>query len=491
MEKYFEKYRNNIIGINETIDTPFLKNTSIVYADWTASGRNYKIIEERIQNELMPFVANTHTETNSTGQAMTQAYHKSRNIIKQHVNANEQDVLISNYSGMTGVANKFQRILGFKIYEKYKKQVIIAEEDRPIVFITHMEHHSNQTSWLETIADVEIIAPCPQGLVNTNNLKELLEKYKNRKTKVASITACSNVTGIATPYHKIAKIMHEANGVCFVDFACSAPYVDINMHPNDEEYLDAIFFSPHKFLGGPGSSGILIFNSNLYKNTVPDNPGGGTVEWTNPWGGHKYIQDIEEREDGGTPAFLQTIKTAMCIQLKEEMGVENILKREEEQLKIVWNGLTNISNLHILADQHKNRLGVISFYIDELHFNVGVKMLNDKFGVQTRGGCSCAGTYGHYLLHVLPEQSGKITTAIDDGDLSNKPGWIRMSIHPTMTNKEIEYVIESIKSLAQNFKEWEGDYNLKKCHSEVLLNNSFDDSFIEKKISNIFNKKYN
>lgn len=491
MEKYFEKYRNNVIGINQTIDTPFHKEIPIVYADWTASGRNYKLIEERLQNDLMPFVANTHTETNSTGQAMTMAYHKAREIIKKHVNANEQDVLISNYSGMTGVANKFQRLLGFKIHEKYRNQITIPEEDKPIIFITHMEHHSNQTSWLETIADTEIIEPCKNGLVNPDNLKKLLEKYKNRKIKIASVTACSNVTGIRTPYHEIAKIMHQHNGLCFVDFACSAPYVNINMHPNNEEYLDAIFFSPHKFLGGPGSSGILIFNSNLYKNTIPDNPGGGTVEWTNPWGGHKYMENIEAREDGGTPAFLQTIKTAMCIQLKEEMGVKNILAREEEQIDLLWDELKSIPNLHILADKHKERLGVISFYIDDLHYNVGVKMLNDKFGIQTRGGCSCAGTYGHYLLHVLPEQSNKITSLINEGDLSEKPGWIRLSIHPTMTNQEIRYIIEGIKQLAANFKEWEKDYNLDKKHTQVVLKNSVNDSFIEDKITDIFNKPFN
>jgi selenocysteine lyase/cysteine desulfurase len=253
--------------------------------------------------------------------------------------------------------------------------------------------------------------------------------------------------------------MHQNNGVCFVDFACSGPYVAIDMHPQDSEsYLDAIFFSPHKFLGGPGTSGVLVFNKNLYKNSVPDCPGGGTVSWTNPWGEHKYIDNIEDREDGGTPGFLQVIKTALAIQLKEKMGVKNILEREHELVEYVFEQLEPLENLTILANQHKNRLGVISFYIDGLHYNLGVKLLNDRFGIQTRGGCSCAGTYGHYLLHVDEETSNDLVCQITSGDLTKKPGWIRMSIHPTTTSEEIKMVCESIKQLAVNHTFWASDY---------------------------------
>ena len=462
MEHQFLKYRDNIIGQNQTIKTPYHESIRIVYADWTASGRMYLPIEDRMRQKILPFVGNTHTDTTDTGSAMTYAYHKAQEIIKQHVGANDDDVLISSNSGMTGVVNKFQRILGLKLHESFKKKITLNENDKPIVFITHMEHHSNQTTWIETIADVVIIPPDEHGLVSLENFKELLEQYSNRKTKIASVTSCSNVTGIMTPYMDMAELIHQHNGVCFVDFACSAPYVAIDMHPNDKagRYLDAIYFSPHKFLGGPGASGILIFNQKLYTNTIPDNPGGGTVDWTNPWGEHKFIDNIEAREDGGTPSFLQTIKAAMCMQLKDEMGVENMQKREEEILDIVWASLEEIPNLHILADQHKERLGVISFYIDNLHYNLGVKLLNDRFGIQTRGGCSCAGTYGHYLLNVTPEISSSITNQIDLGDCSDKPGWIRMSIHPTHTNSEVEFIIDAIKQLAENYKEWIKDYDV-------------------------------
>jgi selenocysteine lyase/cysteine desulfurase len=458
LEVYFQQFRKNIIGIDQEFQSPFGKK-KIIYTDWTASGRLYRPIEEKLMNEFGPFVANTHTETSITGTAMTMAYHKAKHIIKKHVNATDNDVLINTGTGMTGVINKFQRILGLKIPENLKEFTTIPKELKPIVFISHMEHHSNQTSWLETMADVEIISAGENGLFSIENLKILLEKYSDRSFKIASITSCSNVTGIKTPYHEVAKLMHQNNGVCFVDFACSGPYVTIDMHPEDaESYLDAIFFSPHKFLGGPGTSGVLVFNKNLYKNSIPDCPGGGTVSWTNPWGEHKYIDNIEDREDGGTPGFLQVIKTALSIQLKEKMGVENILNREHEIVEYVFDALRTTHNITILAKEHEDRLGIISFYIKNLHFNLGVKMLNDKYGIQTRGGCSCAGTYGHYLLNVDQETSNDLVCSITSGDLIKKPGWIRMSIHPTTTTKEIKFVCNSIKELATNHLEWEKEY---------------------------------
>jgi len=459
LENYFKPFRENIIGFNQTFKSPFGEK-KIIYTDWTASGRLYRPIEEKLLNEFGPYVANTHTETSFTGATMTLAYHEARHIIKQHVNASKNDVLITEGSGMTGVINKFQRILGLRIPESLEKYANIPPELKPVVFITHMEHHSNQTSWEESIADVEIIPSQETGLVCFKSFKKLLDKYKNRTIKIASITAFSNVTGIQTDYHKIANMIHEVGGLCFVDFACSAPYVNIDMHPKEDAngYLDAIFFSPHKFLGGPGSSGVLLFNDKLYHNMVPDNPGGGTVSYTNPWGEHIYLDDIELREDGGTPGFLQTIRTALAIQLKVKMGVDKILEREHELNDYIFKRLENISNLHLLAGQHHNRLGIFSFYVDDVHFNIIVKLLNDKFGIQTRGGCSCAGTYGHFLLHVDQHTSHDFKMQIESGCLIERPGWIRMSIHPTITNKEIKYVCDSIEEVLANYKKWQNDY---------------------------------
>ncbi|NQU88766.1 MAG: aminotransferase class V-fold PLP-dependent enzyme [Mariniphaga sp.] len=458
LENYFERFRKNIIGIDQQITTPY-GNKIINYADWIASGRLYRPIEDQITNTIGPFVGNTHSETSETGILMTRAYQLSHKLIKEHVNAGPNDVIITAGFGLTVVINKFQRILGLK----YCGQVIHShcqkEREKPVVFITHMEHHSNHTSWYETNADVVIVEPNDDLTINLDNLRKALEKYKERPFKIGSFTACSNVTGVRTPFHQMAKIMHEYGGVCFIDYAASAPYEEINMHPEDPmEKLDAVMFSPHKFLGGPGSSGVLIFDASMYKNQVPDHPGGGTVDWSNPWGKYKYVDNIEEREDGGTPGFLQSIKTALCFQLKTQMGIENIKNREKELLDITFKGLDKIEGLHILANNVRDRLGVISFYIEGIHYNLLVRLLNDMYGIQVRGGCACAGTYGHYLLEVTYEKSVEITDKINHGDLSEKPGWVRWSLHPTTTNMEVKMMISALKEISTNISKLEKNY---------------------------------
>jgi selenocysteine lyase/cysteine desulfurase len=469
-EAYFNTFRENTVGWDKTFMSPYGEK-KIIYADWIASGRLYAPIEKKMVEEFGPLVGNTHSEASITGTTMTRAYHAAHEIIKKHCNASKDDVILTAGSGMTALINKFQRMLGLRVPEQLKNYLHLPEELRPVVFITHMEHHSNQTSWLETIADVVCISPDENGLIDIKDFEEKLNEYKSRKLKIGSFTACSNVTGIEAPYYELAKMMHENGGYCFVDFACSAPYTNIDMHPsNPPEKLDAIFFSPHKFLGGPGTSGVMIFDSKLYKNKVPDNPGGGTVDWTNPWGQHKFVNNIEAREDGGTPAFLQTIRAALCIKLKEEMGVENIRNREEELIKIAFGELRKIPLLHILADNVENRLGAISFYVDNIHYNLIVKLLNDRFGVQVRGGCSCAGTYGHYLLHVSPDQSREITDKINHGDFSEKPGWVRMSVHPTMRNEEIYFIADAVHEIVKNIKKWEKDYTYSAQENEFYHN---------------------
>jgi selenocysteine lyase/cysteine desulfurase len=505
LQSYFSPFRNNIIGINTQFETPF-GIQQLIYADWTASGRAYAPIEKRLQHDIMPMMANTHTETTVTGTAMTRAYEQAKHIIKQHVHANENDVLIFAGSGMTGAVNKLQRLLGLRIPERimdYVKPGRLPSADeiknstisihslfsnylaidptlKPVIFVSHMEHHSNQTSWLETIADVEIIPNDETGNINLVALENLLLQYKTRSNKAVAITGCSNVTGIQTPYHKVAQITHKHGGICFVDFACSAPYVSIDMHPNiDGGDLDAIFFSPHKFLGGQGTPGVLIFNKVLYHNIIPDQPGGGTVTYTNPWKYHEYITDIEHREDGGTPPFLQGIKAALAIKLKEEMGVENMLKREAELLDIIFERLTTIDGIEVMEGQNRNRLGVVSFLIKGAHFNLVVKLLNDRFGVQTRGGCACAGTYGHILLHVDEMHSLEILDEIHNGDLSCKPGWIRMSIHPVMTNEEVIAILDAIEQVALHYWEWKEDYEYDSAKNEYQ-HKTFKDNISEK-----------
>ncbi len=450
MQQHILEVRNNIIGINHNIQTPFGEQ-KLLYADWTASGRLYKPIEEYMMNEVYPYVANTHTETTYTGSFMTNLYHESLQSIKKHVGAGVDDIIIASGSGMTGVMCKFQRILGLRMHEKYTDRVSIPEQERPVVFITHMEHHSNHTSWLETICDVVIIPVNEKGRVDLVAFDVMLETYKNRETKIASVTAASNVTGVETPYHEIAGIIHKHGGYCFVDFACSAPYVDIQMNPDEaDQYLDAVLFSPHKFLGGPGSSGVLVFRKELYKNDVPDHPGGGTVLWTSPYEKHHYLNDIEAREDGGTPAFLQTIRAAKAIELKDYMGTAYIKERKSLLLNTLWDKIATMQRVRILEENIRDRQAIISLQFENLYFETVVKALNDIFGIQTRGGCSCAGTYSHYLNNINPEQSQAIMQQVVNGNMQARPGWVRISLHPTMKIAEVHYIAYAIKFIIDN-----------------------------------------
>lgn len=473
LENYFAVFARDIIGKDQVFDSPFGQK-EIIYADWTASGRAFQPIEDCIQKNVLPFAGNTHTATTVTGTYMSHAYEQAKNIIRQHVHAAGDDTLIFCGSGMTHAVNKLQRILGLRVPERMKDYFRHTnsytpgdERLRPVVFVTHMEHHSNHTSWLETIATVIIINPAANGNVDLAHLRQLLEQYKDRKYKIAAVTACSNVTGIETPYYAIAQMLHNHAGWCFVDFACSAPYVNIDMHPEAKgAHLDAVYFSGHKFLGGPGTPGILIFNNRLYTNQVPDQPGGGTVLYSNPWDAHRYVNSIEQREDGGTPPFISAIKVAMCIRLKEEMGVNKIRDREKEMAALVFNRLEKIKNCVLLEPGYKQRLAIFSFVVKDTNHHLFVKLLNDRFGIQSRGGCSCAGTYGHYLLHVGKEKSYEILHALRKGNLSVKPGWIRISLHPIMSNATINALMDAVELTAASYPAWSKDYSYDPASNE-------------------------
>lgn len=458
LDDVFLPFRNNIVGIDARFTSQYGEQP-LVYADWTASGRLYAPIEQKMLHSFGPFVGNTHSESSVTGGLMTHAYHHAHEIIKKHVHADGDDVLLFIGSGMTAAINKFQRILGVKVPERFRDSFQIPDNERPVVFVTHMEHHSNQTTWYETIADVVVLEPTEDGMVDVKSLRDALRFHADRRMKIGSFSACSNVTGIATPYHELAAVMHEFGGIAIIDFAASAPYVEIDMHPADAaQRLDAIIFSPHKFLGGPGTPGVLLFNKQLYTLKSPDQPGGGTVLWTNPWGEHMFSPDIEIREDGGTPAFLQAIKASLAVQLKEQMGVERIAAREHALGEMMFGLMERVAHLHLLAEHVRDRLCMFSFYFDHIHYNLAVKLLNDRFGIQARGGCSCAGTYGHYLLHVDKQHSKSITDKINAGDLSDKPGWVRISLHPTTTEQEVQYIGDALAQIARNIGTWKEDY---------------------------------
>ncbi|WP_034256471.1 aminotransferase class V-fold PLP-dependent enzyme [Arenibacter latericius] len=466
LENHFQQFRPNIIGNSHVFESLNGKQ-ELLYADWIASGRLYAPIEEIMCKKIGPMVANTHSFSSETGKASTYAYKHARELIKKHVNANENDVLVTCGTGMTGVLARLQRIMGLRWPDVVKNKISLSEEERPVVFITHMEHHSNHVPWMETIADVVILPSDENLLVDPKQLSLELDKYKDRPLKIGSFTACSNVTGIITPYEELAKIMHQNGGYCFVDFAASAPYVRMDMHPADPEaQLDAIFFSPHKFLGGPGTCGVLVFNKQLYNTQVPDVPGGGNVKWTDPWGGFAYSDDIETKEDGGTPGFLQVMRTALTIGLKEKMDVDKMREREEELLKLCFNMLQDIPGLYILGCKDQKRIGCVSFGIQNIHYNLIVRLLNDHFGIQVRGGWSCASTYGHHLFNIDQDDSKSMTQAIYNQNLTNKPGWVRISLHPVMTDEEVIRICNAIALVAQNIEHWSSPYVYNNSNNE-------------------------
>jgi selenocysteine lyase/cysteine desulfurase len=467
-----EEFANQIVGNNVLISTPH-GDLPVVYADWAASGRLYDPIETKLLQLFGPLVANTHTESNSCGEAMTQSYHEARAIIKAHVGATEQDVLLAAGSGMTSAVVLLQRLLGWRIPEKYQSKVVIDDADRPVVFVSELEHHSNHTTWIETIADVVVVPSSRHHPIDLEAFEELLKSYAGRQSKVAAVTAASNVTGIRLPIHDVAALMHRYHGLCFVDYTCAAPYDEIDMRPSDlNEKLDAIYFSPHKFLGGPGSPGILVFDGALYHNNVPDRPGGGTVLWTNPWGGRRYFNDIEVREDGGTPPFLGLIKAALAVRLKEKIGLEVIAETEEKLVDQFLDELRDVPNLSILAPDQTQRLALFAFTIPGLHYNLVTRLLNDRYGIQARGGCACAGTYGHCLLEIQPATSKLITDQIDEGDLSQKPGFTRISLHPVMSSQSITFITDAVKAVANNGVEWAKDYDYDRQTNEFTYRNS-------------------
>tara|TARA_B100002049_G_scaffold216066_1_gene181813 strand:+ start:13432 stop:14913 length:1482 start_codon:yes stop_codon:yes gene_type:complete len=453
LEMYFSYFRENTIGIDYYFESIYgIKK--LLYADWIASGRLYRPIEELICKEIGPLMANTHSFSSETGKASTFAYQEARSIIKQHVNACKDDILVTTGTGMTGALARLHRIMGLKgqIYES-------NSPEKPVVFISHMEHHSNQVSWEALGVEVVLLDPDERLQISFENLESQLKKYENRKLKIGSFTACSNVTGVITPYHELAALMHKYGGLCFVDFAASAPYETIDMHPEDPfQKLDAIFFSPHKFLGGPGTCGVLVYDKNLHKNTVPDNPGGGNVKWTNPWGEYGYHTDLETREDGGTPGILQVIRTALCIKLKEQMNPKKMKQRERELLDLFYQGIRENSEIKVLNYNEEERIGCISFNIKEMHYNLVVRLLNDRFGIQVRGGWSCASSFAHYFFQIDSKQSERIMQDIENQNLTNKPGWVRVSLHPIMTNAEVRIITNAIHLIIENKKEWASEY---------------------------------
>jgi selenocysteine lyase/cysteine desulfurase len=471
----FDFLRRQIVGIDSAFETPFGRRL-MVYCDYTASGRCLIFVERYLQT-LQRIYANTHTEDDITGRSMSRLLHEAESMIKRSVNAGPQGRIIACGTGATGAIDKLQQILGVALPpatrqvlgeglrqflgdERFEAFRRFQQSHQPVVFVGPYEHHSNEVTWRQGLATVVEVNLAEDGSLDLVHLEQLLAEpaYQGR-LRIGSFSAASNVTGMRSPVHEIARRLHAHGAYACFDYAASAPYVEIDMNPprdpdGGDPSLDAVFISPHKFLGGPGSSGVLVFNERLYQRELPPSvAGGGTVDYVSPLD-QDFIADIEEREKAGTPGVLQTLKAALAMDLKRRVGTERIEAREHQLLQRAMRRWNAHERIEILGNPDPSRrIGIVSFNLRDprgryLHPKFVTVLLNDLFGIQSRAGCSCAGPYGHRLLGIDQPTSELYRDWVRKGFQGIKPGWCRVGFHYAMDDIEAGFVMDAVEFVA-------------------------------------------
>ncbi len=455
-----EAIRASVIGDDEAVAGPFGPRR-VIYADYTASGRSLAFLEDYIREAVLPLYANTHTESSGTGLQTTRFREDARRIIRDAVGGTDEHAVIFCGSGSTAAVNKFLDVLNLRLPadldDRYHLREAIPPAERPIVFIGPFEHHSNELPWRESIADVVVIGEDQDGHIDIAQLERELTAHRARPLKIGSFSAASNVTGIVSDTRAISILLHRHGALSCWDVAAAAPYVAIEMGPAGDgpedrlAYKDAIFVSPHKFIGGPGTPGVLVARREHFRNRVPTMPGGGTVAYVNPTE-HRYLADIEHREEGGTPAIVESIRAGLVFQLKAAVGAKAIRKREASFIRRAIARWRRNPALEILGNLEAERLSIVSFVVRYdgryLHHNFAVALLNDLFGIQARGGCSCAGPYGHRLLGIDLDTSHEFEREIARGCEGIKPGWVRVNFNYFISEAVFEYILEAVDLVA-------------------------------------------